>query len=597
MKMKLLRPILLILSLLITSVNLHAEESAALQGIDKLLEKRISFTDEEEIILIQKEETDPIEFVQIFFDIEYRLQSLNVDAQNPLVSIDKNVESYVELLRLYHEYKELSARIGKLITRKIENEEALSGDDLYFIKKTLTLYYILSKKILSYSELHAIKDLNLSERINAKMSNDPILKSYLIHSTGMVLILDHFLDLYPIYYGNGYLRRIVKSIFKNHESDMGNNKTFDDLIDLLKDVVEVNKNKKFRQNLLLMKKSYKDLTEIFERDDQAMALTDVLTSNPRLPEIIDGTLDIPNKRYTFVDMFYSLASAITDTISKIFGNLSGSIRWRAGYLANNEAANQELKSKLKPMDIILEKTPFALTDKFIPGHFGHVALYLGTKAELEALGIWDHPSLEPYKHDIENGKVILEAVRSGVRLATLEEFMNIDEIAILRKSDILQKNDDLYEAVLRGMLQIGKDYDFNFDVETLDKIVCSELIYLVFGNVAWPTKYQLQRNTISPDDVGEIQYYLGSKFSMETYFNAEKDQKLNKLTKFDLSPKLGFESDGKDENGQDIFAKKSTKCYTTIGTRADDGKKIINRSCRVTKRRYVYQELQFGYNN
>lgn len=596
MKMKLLRPILLILSLFITGVNLHADEGAELIGLDKILEKRISFTDEEEVILIQKEETDPIEFVQIFFDIEYRLQSLNVDAQNPLVSIDKNVESYVELLRLYHEYKELSERIGKLITRKIENEEALSGDDLYFIKKTLSLYYQLSKKILSYSELHSIKNLNLSDRINAKMSNDPILKSYLIHSTGMVLILDHFLDLYPIYYGNGYLRRIVKSIFKNHESDMGNNKTFDDLIDLLKEVVEVNKNKKFRQNLLLMKKSYKDLTEIFERDDQAMALTDVLTSNRRLPEIIDGTLDIPNKRYTFVDMFYSLASAITDTISKIFGNLSGSIRWREGYLANNEAANQELKLKLKPMDILLEKTPFALTDKFIPGHFGHVALYLGTKAELETLGIWDHPSLEPYKHDIENGKVILEAVRSGVRLATLEEFMNIDEIAILRKNDILQKNDDLYEAVLRGMLQIGKDYDFNFDVETLDKIVCSELIYLVFGNVAWPTKYQLQRNTISPDDVGEIQYYLGSKFSMETYFNAEKDQKLNRLTKFDLSPKLGFESDGKDENGQDIFAKKSTKCYTTIGTRSDDGKKMINRSCRVTKRRYVYQELQFGYN-
>ena len=93
------------------------------------------------------------------------------------------------------------------------------------------------------------------------------------------------------------------------------------------------------------------------------------------------------------------------------------------------------------------------------------------------------------------------------------------------------------------MLQIGKDYDFNFDVETLDKIVCSELIYLVFGNVVWPTKYQLMRNTISPDNVGEILYFLKSKFELKTYFNAEKNKALNHMSKFDLAPKLGFSED------------------------------------------------------
>ncbi len=582
--------------LLLVNTTAVAQDDGKATGIDKILETRISVTNNEEIILVEKEKSDPIEFVQIFFDIEQRLETLKVETENPLISIDQNLSSYFELLKVYQEYKILSERIGKIITKKIDNEEALSGDDLYFIKKTISIYYLLSKKILSFSEIYQIKNLDLADKINAKLSNDATIKSQLIFSTGNVLILDHFLDLYPIYYGNGYLRRIVKSIFKNQESQIGDNMTFDDLIDLLKDVVETNKNKKFRKNLFLIKKSYKDLTEIFEKDDLALILTDTLVSNQRLPEIIDGTLDIPNKSYTFIDMFYSVANTITDTISKIFGNLAGSIRWREGHLANNKMAQNEILSKLKPMDILLEKTPFALTDKFIPGHFGHVAIYLGNKKELESLGLWNHPSLEPYKHEIENGKVVLEAVRSGVRLATLEEFMNIDEIAILRKNDILQKSDDLYEAVLRGMLQIGKDYDFNFDVETLDKIVCSELIYLIFGNVSWPTKYQLQRNTISPDNVGEIQYFLGSKFTMETYFSAEEDKVLQMKNKFDLSPKLGFESDGKDEEGKDIFAKKSTKCYTTIGTRSEDGKKIINRSCRVTKRRYVYQEFDFGHN-
>ena len=38
---------------------------------------------------------------------------------------------------------------------------------------------------------------------------------------------------------------------------------------------------------------------------------------------------------------------------------------------------QEVKQELRPFDILFEKTPFRLTDKFIPGHFGHVAIYIG----------------------------------------------------------------------------------------------------------------------------------------------------------------------------------------------------------------------------
>ena len=49
--------------------------------------------------------------------------------------------------------------------------------------------------------------------------------------------------------------------------------------------------------------------------------------------------------------------------------------------------------------------------------------------------------------------------------------------------------------------QIGKAYDFNFDVETDRRIVCSELAYVVFKREAWPTSRALGRYTISPDNV------------------------------------------------------------------------------------------------
>lgn len=64
--------------------------------------------------------------------------------------------------------------------------------------------------------------------------------------------------------------------------------------------------------------------------------------------------------------------------------------------------------------------------------------------------------------------------------------------------------DDLKkEFIIRAFSQIGKDYDFNFDVETDKKIVCSEIVYTVFHDISWPTKKSLGRYTISPDNVAE----------------------------------------------------------------------------------------------
>jgi hypothetical protein len=55
--------------------------------------------------------------------------------------------------------------------------------------------------------------------------------------------------------------------------------------------------------------------------------------------------------------------------------------------------------------------------------------------------------------------------------------------------------------LLRAFAQIGKEYDFNFDVESDRRIVCSELAYVVFTDVDWPTSSVLGRYSISPDQV------------------------------------------------------------------------------------------------
>ncbi|NOR56940.1 MAG: hypothetical protein GQ474_00275 [Sulfurimonas sp.] len=149
----------------------------------------------------------------------------------------------------------------------------------------------------------------------------------------------------------------------------------------------------------------------------------------------------------------------------------------------------------------MEKTPFRLTDKFIPGYWGHAAIWIGTKEELQELGLWENPVIIPYHEEIEKGNFIIEALRAGVVLSSLEHFLNVDDMAILREKD--EQNSINKATILRAFAQLGKKYDFNFDVETTDKIVCSELVYTSYTHIKWPTSKALGRYTISPDNIAE----------------------------------------------------------------------------------------------
>ena len=66
------------------------------------------------------------------------------------------------------------------------------------------------------------------------------------------------------------------------------------------------------------------------------------------------------------------------------------------------------------------------------------------------------------------------------------------------------RNEDIREALLMAFRQVGKEYDFNFDVNTTDKIVCYELAYISFPVFDWPTEAVLGRHSISPDNVAQM---------------------------------------------------------------------------------------------
>ncbi|OFZ02584.1 MAG: hypothetical protein A2070_09160 [Bdellovibrionales bacterium GWC1_52_8] len=206
--------------------------------------------------------------------------------------------------------------------------------------------------------------------------------------------------------------------------------------------------------------------------------------------------------------------------SKFFGNTLGLVQFRKGKLKKlPETEKQGIEAAMKPLDILLEKTPFRLTDRFIPGHWGHVAIWVGNEEELRAAGVWDHMAVVPHHEAIRSGRRIVEALRPGVQVNTLEHFLNIDDLLVLRHPTLTAEQQREY--LIRTFEQLGKEYDFNFDVETDRKIVCSELAYVVFHNIEWPTQRALGRYTISPDHVAIKGLPGGPLIPIMIYHNGE----------------------------------------------------------------------------
>jgi hypothetical protein len=100
--------------------------------------------------------------------------------------------------------------------------------------------------------------------------------------------------------------------------------------------------------------------------------------------------------------------------SKIFGNTAGKFQSRVGKLHNNNFFIDDTKRSLRPLDTLLEKTPFRLTDKFIPGFWGHAAIYIGNEIQLKKLNLWNHPKVKMYHKQIKSGQTIVEALSFSI---------------------------------------------------------------------------------------------------------------------------------------------------------------------------------------
>ncbi len=395
--------------------------------------------------------------------------------------------------------REESLTFAKKILDKRTDQNPISGADLETLQIGIKQHLKLRKLMLDLVH-HYQNQAELQSTKHKISSNELIkIKSKLLPLATAAILYDNFYLAVTTYHDKGFLRRIINRANKGFGIDE------DCLEEVAESFYSVSNRKKIRKVLKSVKSMRPQLEKIAKRDKELGYLMLIIDTSVMM-EKIENNNDLGDYARKLsllgngsVDSFWGVTNFLSGKTSQVFGNTVGLVEVRKGKLYNKRALTKEIQSQLKPMDILLEKTPFRLTDKLIPGYFGHVAIWLGTEQELKESGLWNHELIKPHQKEIKEGKCVLEALRSGVVLNSLEHFMNIDDLAVLRSSKPIACE----TLTKRAFRQVGKDYDFNFDVETLDSIVCSELVYQVFTDFKWPTESVMGRCTISPDNVAQ----------------------------------------------------------------------------------------------
>jgi hypothetical protein len=218
------------------------------------------------------------------------------------------------------------------------------------------------------------------------------------------------------------------------------------------------------------------------------------------------------------------AAIVTTGASATFGAVAGSIAWREGYLKDNQELLTNLNSTLQPFDLLMEKKAYKFTDLTIPGHWGHIGVYLGSEKQLKELGLWDSPQITPFKENIRAGKRVFQVRRWGLVFDDLNEFINLDEMAVLRVEGFTQKNKaDLLYTLEYLADQLGKGYDFSFDAMTGETVTCTEIIAFSYGPINWPMDQILGRLTITPNNLAELAFYDNSPLKTISYITGDPE--------------------------------------------------------------------------
>ncbi len=169
---------------------------------------------------------------------------------------------------------------------------------------------------------------------------------------------------------------------------------------------------------------------------------------------------------------------------------------RMGDSLIDEQQLAKLAAVLEPGDVLLERRNWYLSNAFLPGYWPHGAVYVGTADDLRERGLDQNEYVRKHwdefvaKDDEGHEHVILEAVSEGVIFSSLEHSIGgADSAAVLRPRISEEEKND---AIARAFSFAGRPYDFEFDFETTDMLVCTEVVFRTYGGNSGPISFPLE---------------------------------------------------------------------------------------------------------
>jgi hypothetical protein len=192
-------------------------------------------------------------------------------------------------------------------------------------------------------------------------------------------------------------------------------------------------------------------------------------------------------------------------IQQLGAGLMADVYVRPGHQPNIPAEiGQRLRAEvLRQGDVLLVRKEYALTNYFLPGHWPHVALFLGDHQSSRALGQHQGRPGNPWQQKLNEGMThcVLESMKDGVHIRSLDSPLASDSVVVIRPR-LTEKQ--ILDGMQRGLAHAGKPYDFDFDFRRSDRLVCTEVIYRSYegvGSMRFPLVKRMGRPTLSGSDL------------------------------------------------------------------------------------------------
>ncbi len=159
-------------------------------------------------------------------------------------------------------------------------------------------------------------------------------------------------------------------------------------------------------------------------------------------------------------------------------------------LSLTSAQHKQLKSLIKPGDIVLTYRKGYLTNLFFPGKFIHGLMYVGNVRDRV-------PAPEGSRLDL------VEATGGGVILNSLDFIVgkHVSRLVVLRPMLSAQDAQAVMDQLLGYM---GRDYDMSFDFKSDRRLCCTEVPYHLFmghGDFNFKLKKRMGLMTLTADDM------------------------------------------------------------------------------------------------